>query len=369
MKKLWICLTLLLFAMTFKGGAVPTFAEDGEIGENYVVYNEDDEVLIEKSAVEEGDTFITKDFYEYKVHKLEGHKGYAKRIGRINVPEIKRDDLNKYGISLFNNIRETDYKKICMYMTHNDESYRPSDGYDSVYGVGGVHDVAKAFKSQLEGKGISVVLNETLHIPHDSNAYTRSNSTANKLFSSEYPDAMFDIHRDGVSKSFYYTKQDGKDLSKIRIVVGKSNPYFDDNYKFAQTVFAIGNSMYPWLFSDIYCGKGHYNQAFMPTALLFEMGTYLIEKEYVYNTLPYLAEVVNTALYQSKTEENGDITVDESVSETAQSPVVDPEPYDQPRDNGLAIGLGITIPILVLGGGTVAYCLYYKSQSDKKNKK
>ena len=300
-----------------------SYAVDGEIGENYMIYNEKEELICEKSSIEVGDSFITRDFYEYQIIKVDNHKGYAKLIRKLEVPKIKRKDfVSNNKLSQRGELS----KKICLYMTHNDESYRPTDGYDSVYGAGGIHDVARYLKNELVKKDIDVVLDETLHIPHNSSAYTRSGVTAKNLLDDERPDAMFDVHRDGVSKSFYYYNDGGKDYSKIRIVVGKSNPNFDENYKFAQSIFAIGNSMYPWLFSDIYCGKGHYNQSLQPTDLLFEMGTYLIEKEYVFNTIPLLVEVIDTTLYASLVDDGGDITIDDNAPATNDNPTTITKP-------------------------------------------
>ncbi len=334
-----------------------TYSTDGEIAENFIVYGDKNEILFEKSYIEQGDIFVTKDFYEYQIYRIEENKAYAKRLRRLYIPKIKREYLPIQ--------RAKSEPKICLYMTHNDESYKPTDGYDSIYGAGGIHDVAKRFKKELENKNINIVLDETLHIPHDNNAYNRSKITANRLLKEESPDAMFDIHRDGVSKSFYATSYKGEALSKIRIVVGKSNPYFDKNYEFAQTLFAVGNSMYPWLFSDIYCGKGHYNQSCQTTDLLFEMGTYLIEKESVYNSLPYLADVVDTVLYASRTEENGDIIVDESVPETNENPVI--ENQDIKRGSGW---IKIVIWIFVGVTGLVIVGAYsYKTYREQKIKK
>lgn len=379
MKKPLIIILLLLFLFyplpTARG---VSFALDGEPQENYTIYNEKDELICEKSSVEVGDTFITRDFFEYEIIKVENHKAVAKRVRKIEVPSIKRKE---FVVNERSSERGALSKKICLYMTHNDESYRPTDGYDSIYGAGGIHDVAKRFKSELNKKNIEVVLDETLHIPHNSSAYTRSGVTAQSLLIDERPDAMFDVHRDGVSKSYYYYNDGGKDYSKIRIVVGKSNPNFEKNYEFAQSVFAIGNSMYPWLFSDIYCGKGHYNQALQPTNILFEMGTYLIEKEYVYNTLPLLAEVVNTVLYGSYVDDEGDITVDKDAPATNDQPTILTPPNSSNTSTSTNGGVTeqkvettqngwiwamiisfITLSLLSCGG----FVLYKKGKTNKK---
>ncbi len=293
-----------------------TFAEDGDIAE-YVVYNQQGEEVARKSEIEEGDVFITSNFDEYEIYKVEGNCGYARKKRDINPPKINRQ--------FFPQKRGIERKSICMYMTHNDESYTPSDGYDSIYGAGGIHDVARELQEEFNSRGIFSVLDETLHIPHNSSAYSRSSVTAKSLKENYFPDALFDIHRDGISKSYYYTNQNGLPLSKVRIVVGKSNPNFEENYQFAQKVFALGASMYPWLFLDVYCGGGHYNQSLKETNLLFEMGTYMIEKEYVFNTVPYLADVVETALYNSVSNGDDEIIVDDEKSPETEDIIIDEE--------------------------------------------
>ncbi len=366
---LFIFLILALTSLSLQGGLY-AFALDGQITENYVVYNEEGEIVCEKSTVELGDIFITKDFEQYEIVEVENHKAQAKLVKKLEPPKIYRqEDVAKDKFSSRGNLS----KKICLYMTHNDESYTPSDGYDSVYGAGGIHDVARAFKRELSKKDIDIVLDETLHIPHNSSAYTRSSVTAKKLLEEERPDAMFDVHRDGVSKSYYYVTNGGEGYSKIRIVVGKSNPNFDENFGFAQTVFALGNEKYPFLFSDIYLGKGHYNQALQPTDLLFEMGTYLIEKEYVYNSLPLLADIVNTALYSSMVDEEGDIIVDEKVENPANSAQivspgnkdnVKPEEVSKSSKGWIApMVLSISIVVIMIIAGII---LYRKSKKNEK---
>ncbi len=306
---IFIIVSLLILAMLLLPNLNFAFAVDGQVNDSYIVYTTEHEYLFEKSDVEEGDLILTKDFKQYQIEKIdqENRIAYAKFVKDVKKPNISKKPK---GARTLSNNREK--KNISMYLTHNDESFKPTDGYDSIYGAGGIHDVAKKFKNELEKKGISVTLDETLHIPHNSSAYTRSGVTAKKL-NEEKPDALFDIHRDGVARSYYLTKVNGKEASKVRIVVGKSNPNFEQNYEFATVVFAVGQELYPWLFSDIYCGKGHYNQALQNKALLFEMGTYLIEKDLVYTSMPYLADVVNTVLYDTTVE--GD--------ENTKDPVVD----------------------------------------------
>lgn len=373
-----ICQTILVNVCHISNSPQQTSAIDGQVNDSYIVYTEENEYLFEKSNVEEGDLILTKDFKQYEIVRLDKSKriAYAKFIKDVKKPNISK----KSGRS--NQFAYSKDKNISMYLTHNDESYKPTDGYDSIYGAGGIHDVANKFKRELEKKGANVTLDETLHIPHNSSAYTRSGVTAKKL-NEKKPDALFDIHRDGVARSYYLTHVNGKEASKVRIVVGKSNPNFQENYDFATIVFAVGQEMYPWLFSDIYCGKGHYNQALQNKALLFEMGTYLIEKDLVFTSMPYLADVVDTVLYGT--------TVEEEPPKDAE--VINP-PTGNPGSNNIVIGGDLSknptvnehfdnlakqnnktyliwlIPLLltVVGGGGALAIIYIYSKNNTKTK-
>ena len=52
-------------------------------------------------------------------------------------------------------------------------------------------------------------------------------------------------------------------------------------------------------------GKGHYNQNLSSTAILFEMGTYLIEKDYVISSLPYLADTIDKVMFTTAVQAPG----------------------------------------------------------------
>ncbi|MBE5758141.1 MAG: hypothetical protein E7345_04400 [Clostridiales bacterium] len=308
-KSILIILLLLIFSLSPMQLIVSAFDENLEVVV-YSVYDEDFNLLFQKDVVEVGDSYLSKDYKFYEVVFIDDdtHKGIAKFIKQMPKPNIS---VNKGSIP----IKITD-KTIAMYSTHNDESYVPTDGVDSVYGNGGIKDVALEFKKQLEKHFIDVYYDDTLHIPHDSGAYGRSVNTAKKLQSTYTPDAIFDIHRDGTSRKFYVANVDGVERGRVRMVIGKSNPNMALNEEFAMYLMAVGNELYPWLFTDIYYGKGHYNQSLDSKAILFEMGCHLIEKELMLDSMKELAEVVNTAMYGTTVNTNtGDITVNGFESE------------------------------------------------------
>lgn len=318
------------------------------ITEIYSVYDEDFNLLFQKDFVEVGDEYMSKDFKLYQVVYVDSDKkmGLAKFIRNVEIPKV--------GLSYAPKPISTKERRICMYMTHNDESYLPSDGVDSLYGNGGIKDVALAFKSELEKNLINVYFDDTLHIPHDSGAYSRSSVTAKSLYNSYKPDAIFDIHRDATSRKFYVANVNGEERCKIRIVLGKSNPNKALNEEFAMYIVAVANEMYPWLITDIYYGGGHYNQALYGKALLFEMGTYLMEKEKVIESTKELAEVVTTALYGTTVnEETGDLTI--NGVEDEKNVVINEYIAEKQKPNWNGFALVVS---LVFFAGMCSYVVY-----------
>lgn len=294
----------LLFAaifLTFATHKQNTFAE--EVYEtNYVVFDEFNNFLFERISVEVGDIYIDKNFNKFEIYLVDSSakQARAKFVEKVERPKVSK--RSQHAIDTSTN------KKIGLYMTHNAESYILGDGYDSVYGKGGIHDVSKALLTAFEKRGVSVLLDETLHLPHDSLAYSRSKNTAQALLAKK-PDAIFDIHRDGVSRRTYAKVTNGKEHSTVRIVVGQANPYQERNLAFATYLLSVAETKYPWLFLDIYFAKGHYNQNLYEKALLFEMGTYTIEKHLVMETVEPLVDIIFTTLYSTAVTEDGDLVI------------------------------------------------------------
>ncbi len=164
-------------------------------------------------------------------------------------------------------------------------------------------EVGEAFAQALEEQGLEVSVSDESHEPHDAGAYRRSRRTALDLIKSDKPNALFDIHRDGVPKDEYLMEVDGTPISKVRIVVGRNNQNAAANREFAKRIKAVADKTYPGLIKDIYIGKGGYNQDLMPKAILFEMGTYDHLKDRAIASTKYLADVVVTTLYGGTIEE------------------------------------------------------------------
>lgn len=261
----------------------------------YVIYDEEGNYLFERYNVAIGDEYIDKNMNSYEVVFIDASTktGTAKYVKTYKMPKLKEKKETSVSVANSNLVRGS----IGLYMSHNDESYISGDGYDSIYGKGGIHDITETLATCLQSKAINVVVDETLHLPHDTYAYSRSSSTAKRLLNNYNLDALFDVHRDGTSRGFYITNVNGEERCMVRMVIGKSNPNYDINKGFALYLMSISQIYCPWLFVDIYMGSGHYNQALKDNMVLFEMGSHLVEKDLVLKTVPELAEVVSVALF------------------------------------------------------------------------
>lgn len=188
-------------------------------------------------------------------------------------------------------------KLVTMYSTHNDESYEPTDGTSSKVKDPGIFDVGDSLKKNLEKLGVEVVYDKSSHLPHDAGAYRRSRQTAEELLKKQ-PEALIDIHRDGIPDPKEYDKKiEGEDASKVRLLVGRSNPNADANRNFAKQIKATADKKYPGMIKDIFIGKGNYNQELYPQAILLEFGTHTTDKDRAIKSTEFMAQVLNDVLF------------------------------------------------------------------------
>lgn len=160
---------------------------------------------------------------------------------------------------------------VGVYSTHTDESYIPSDGADSIRGKGGIIKVADALSKGMSGRGLKVIHDPARHDPHDANAYNRSRKTASRLMRKGAL-ALIDVHRDAAPAKAYATKVQGKDVTRIKLVVGRSNPKMAANMDFAKRMKAHIDKDHPGLSAGIFIGHGNYNQDLTSRAMLIEVG-------------------------------------------------------------------------------------------------
>lgn len=260
-------------------------------------------------VISEGDEYITGDNILYRIATVNNGNAIAEKIGEEAMPDVSWLDVGEAQAVFAANESlptagksQNDNKKlIAMYITHSDESYIPSDGTQSINGQGGIYDVAREFRDALQAQGIDVILDESTHLPHDSGAYRRSRQTAERLLQKQ-PDAIIDIHRDGIPDESEYARTiNGEKASQVRLLVGRSNQNSSVNREFAKQLKAVADKQYPGLVKDIFIGKGNYNQDLAPHAILLEFGTHTISKERVINSTDMMAQVMSHTLYGPQT--------------------------------------------------------------------
>ena len=309
MKKLICVLTLMLalilaLPVTARAEAaqsVSTQAPEADADENvWTIYDEDGQYLTSiYGRVYLDDEYISSDNRLYRIIEVDDSKrtAVAQYIGQESLIEPDNEAVAT--------VAQESKRLIGIYSTHSDESYIPTDGAESKEKDAGIYDVDEALKKALEERGIKVELDTTTHLPHDAGAYRRSRSTAARLLKSQ-PAALLDIHRDGIpDPDEYVQKIEDEDATKVRLLVGKSNPNADANRKFAKQIKAAADEMYPDLIKDIYIGKGDYNQELAPRAILLEFGTHTIKKERAIKSTAYMADVLERVLLGSTAKAEG----------------------------------------------------------------
>ena len=288
LRRIIILLTVLLFL--FPSSAL---ADEEESGTVYQLLGPDGETVAYFAGVPQaGDEYISGDNGYFRVVAVdpEGKLARTQSLGSFTLPDVSWLNEDAQSVS-------TNRRAVAIYCTHSDESYEPGDGSSSLKQRGGIYDVAEAFKKALEEKGITVYYSDENHYPHDAGAYRRSRATAAALVE-EGVDAVMDVHRDGIPNAGEYESEiSGKDVTKVRLLVGRSNQNADANKAFAAQIKAVADKIYPGLIKDIYIGKGSYNQDLMSQAVLLEFGTHKSEKKEVLASTSLMADVINRTLY------------------------------------------------------------------------
>ena len=314
MKKKLFILTVIAVILA---ACMPVYAS-ANTKQTYTVYDMSGNYLFSRGTrIFVGDEYVASDNKHYRVTNVsDPDHCVAQFIGTVTLPDITLSDSR----SEYTGVNGASNKTICLYYTHTDESYIKWDGAESKAENAGILDIGRLLKKNMEKHGAKVIIDETPHMPHDSGAYRRSQRTASALLKKYMPAAIFDIHRDGVpNASEYYHQINGKDVSKVRIVVGRANQNSDANKEFAYRIKAVADKAYPGLIKDIFIGKGSYNQELSARSLIFEMGTHTITKDLVEASTPYLSEVVCLTLF------GGTVKADSSSGSTAQKPTATPD--------------------------------------------
>jgi stage II sporulation protein P len=313
-----LCVFLLVFLVAPVGLAegdnpLEEFFEDDSTV--YTMVDEAGNVLMRHlGRIYVDDEYISGDNQLYRVVEVDdvNRVAYAELVGEepfdaAAFAALAEGDATKAPDASATGAADTGGKKlICMYSTHSDESYEDGDGTSSKTNDAGIYDVGEELKKNLEEMGITVEYSQETHLPHDAGAYRRSRRTAEELLKQQ-PAALIDLHRDGIPDPEEYAETvDGEEITKVRLLVGRSNANSSVNRAFAKEIKQTADAKYPGLIRDIFIGKGNYNQELYPKAILLEMGTHTSDKEEVLKSTKYIAEVLNDVIFGGSTTAKAD---------------------------------------------------------------
>ena len=342
--KVFRCMALI--ALTLLLGMSASLAETAEDDVYSLVDGQGNVIAHYAGECEVGDEYISGDNRYYRVIQVDEQAKTALMadLGQAELPDVSWLDADaSLPVSATGNS-----KKIALYCTHSDESYKTGDGKTSDEQRGGIYDIAAKLAASLEELGVTVERSTELHHPHDAGAYRRSRQTAVALLKGT-PNAIFDIHRDGIPDPDEYAVVIGDvKMSKVRLLVGKGNQNKDANLSLAKQIKAVADKVYPKLIKDIYMGKGSYNQDLSPRSVLLEFGTYTLPKERVLASTGPMSEVLYKSLYGGVTGAAGASDVSGQSSSNA------PSQAGQQEDNKSA-GSGVVWLIVALVVGLLLF--------------
>lgn len=280
--KRYILLSLLL-ALTFLliGGPALEAHSDMPSGQYFTLLDENNNVIHQTGMqVHKGDEYISADNSHYKVIAIDGTTARCAYQGQEKMPALDFSTKKNAWILGGTRLAPVQANKkptIAIYHTHSDESYVQGDGTESVNGKGGIYDIGQTLSERLQKLGFNVEYNRNNHNPHDVNAYSRSRKTAASLLKQQ-PDVILDVHRDAVPASQYQAEVAGKEVTKVKLVVGSQNPNMKTNLEFAKRIKSAMDNKAPGLSNGIFIGKGDFNQDLSPRSMLIEVGSHTNQK-------------------------------------------------------------------------------------------
>lgn len=280
--------------------------EDLPSGYYFTLVDENNHVITQTgSQVYVGDEYISSDNGRYQVVNVSAHTARCVYVGQEQMPVVNFDNGRQAWVIDSKEIPVVAAKPtIAIYHTHSDESYVPTDGKESKEGNGGIYDVGYALAERLKQLGYNVDYNKNNHNPHDINAYNRSRRTAAALLKNG-SQVLIDVHRDAVPANQYQTQVNGQDATKVKLVVGKTNPNMKTNLEFAKQLKAVMDKKAPGLSNGIFMGKGDYNQDLNPRAMLVEVGAHTNSKDDATKGVSAFADVLSVTLGGESTENAG----------------------------------------------------------------
>ncbi|MGE5454958.1 MAG: stage II sporulation protein P [Methylocystaceae bacterium] len=290
-----------------------------------------------------GDEYISPDNIRYRVVRIGGLTAYARNLGKVQLSSTIETPIYA-AWNVFSSRQSVAAKNakaiVGVYSTHNDESYTPTDGKDSILGKGGIIKVADALTKGLASQGIKAIHDTAKHDPHDANAYSRSRKTASRLMR-QGAFSLIDVHRDAAPAKAYNAEVSGKNVTRIKLVVGRSNPKMAANMSFAKQMKAHIDKEHPGLSAGIFIGHGNYNQDLTSRAMLIEVGGDKNQRQQAQQAVSLFATSVPEVL--------GVKTATTSKSQDAKGTLTSSSSKGEQKTN-YGTTLGILAALVIVGG-------------------
>ena len=319
-RRIWLIALIAVVCSGFlsgTGGVVFAKAQQDEREDGFFeLFDEAGNILTRTGRIlGVGDGYIEADNRYYVVERIDGDKIITKFKETIELPEVELEAqaptqgtlLARWWIrarqlaadlvqSQGRGKGDSDNRdtKVAIYATHSDESYVPTSGTASEE-EGDILDVAKALGKALEDLGYTVQISDNSHLPRDGEVYLRSRRTASQLLQQYQPDTIIDVHRDAVPAEVYETTVNGKEMVKVRLVVGKQNQNREAIMEYAKRIKSVADKQFPGLVDGILHAQGNYNQDLSPKAILMEFGTHLTSKDKAEAAARLMARVLPAA--------------------------------------------------------------------------
>lgn len=199
--------------------------------------------------------------------------------------------------------------QVLIYHTHNRESWlpelegkkNPSQAFDAKVNV---TLLGKDLASKLTAKGMNVIQSTEDYAGEIQNfnyakSYVYSKATLTQELSNHKSiEYVFDIHRDSESRNRTTIQFNNVDYSQLYFVVGRDNPNWEKTMQFATRVQNKLNKKIPGISKGIYqkdhsSGNGKYNQSFVESSALIEIGGVENMLRENYRTISILADVIH----------------------------------------------------------------------------
>ncbi|BFH12727.1 stage II sporulation protein P [Paenibacillus melissococcoides] len=195
---------------------------------------------------------------------------------------------------------------VFIYHSHNRESWNPELKKESTNPNDAkinVTLVGKHLQKELQKRGIGAVHSNqdyasTIKGYSWNYSYKYSKQTVKQAMA-EHQDLQFffDIHRDALRRKDSTVEIDGTSYAQVYFVIGRGNPDWRENEKFAKEIHDRLEERYPGVSRGIWGkstaqGNGEYNQSLSPNSVIMEIGGIDNTLEENYRTAEVLADLI-----------------------------------------------------------------------------